>query len=146
MANDTTILVIDDDIDALDRVSDALAVPGYAIKRAQTREVAEEILSETRIDLAIVDLRMDRMDAGLVLCYRIKSLFPEAQVILLSAVTAETGLDFRPRGVEERTWVKADLVVHKPIVAERLRSDVRRLLARAARATGNRAPEHIGQG
>lgn len=131
MAQDPTLLVVDDDIDVLNRIGDALSADGYQIRRAATREAAEEILTETRIDLAIVDLRMDRMDAGLVLCYRIKRLYPDAPVILLSAVTAETGLDFRPLGTEQRSWVKADLVLHKPVVPERLRADVVRLLARA---------------
>jgi CheY-like chemotaxis protein len=128
MSDKPVILVADDDADILDQICLALAPEGYQLLRAETQEEAEEILLGSRPDLAILDLMMDEMDSGFVLCHRIKQLYPGTPVILLSAVTATTGLDFRPASAEEKSWVKADLVLHKPVVPERLRADVRRAL------------------
>jgi DNA-binding response OmpR family regulator len=137
MTEETTLLVADDDIDILDQVCAALAVDKYRILRAESREEAEEILLGSWISLAIVDLMMDEVDSGFVLCHRIKALYPGTPVILLSAVTSTTGLDFTPRTSEERSWLKADLVLHKPVVPDRLRADVRRLLAQAKERDGS---------
>jgi CheY-like chemotaxis protein len=131
MSDKPTILVADDDADILDQIRLALASEGYQLVEAQTQEEAEEILLSTRPDLAILDLMMDEMDSGFVLCHQIKKLYPGTPVILLSAVTATTGLDFQPSTAEERAWVKADLVLHKPVVPDRLRADVRRTLDRS---------------
>jgi CheY-like chemotaxis protein len=129
MSDKPTILVADDDADILDQIRLALASEGYRLVEAETQQGAEEILLGLRPDLAILDLMMDEMDSGFVLCHQIKKLYPGTPVILLSAVTATTGLDFQPVTAEERAWVGADLVLHKPVVAERLRADVRRMLA-----------------
>jgi CheY-like chemotaxis protein len=130
MSDKPTILVADDDADILDQIRLALASEGYELVEAGTQQEADEILLGLRPDLAILDLMMDQMDSGFVLCHQIKKLYPGTPVILLSAVTATTGLDFRPTTAEERAWVKADLVLHKPVVPERLRADVRRMLDR----------------
>ena len=130
MSDKPTILVADDDADILDQIRLALASEGYELVEAATQQEAEELLLGLRPDLAILDLMMDEMDSGFVLCHQIKKLYPGTPVILLSAVTATTGLDFRPTTAEERAWVKADLVLHKPVVPERLRADVRRMLDR----------------
>ncbi len=135
MTDQPTILVADDDPDLLDQISLALAPEGYRLLRAESQEEAEEVLLRSRPELAILDLMMEEMDSGFVLCHRIKQIYPGTPVILLSAVTATTGLDFRPSSAEERAWVKADLVLHKPVVPDRLRADVRRLLEQAKSAT-----------
>jgi CheY-like chemotaxis protein len=136
MTDPPIILVADDDPDILDQICLALASEGYSLLRAENQDEAEELLLGTRPDLAILDLMMDEMDSGFVLSHRIKQLYPGTPVILISAVAATTGLDFRPQSAEERAWVKADLVLHKPVVPERLRADVRRVLEQSARGTG----------
>ena len=64
---------------------------------------------------------MDEKDAGFVLCNQLKRLYADLPVIIVSNVTPITGLDFRPRNAEEHSWVRADVMLNKPIVAERLR-------------------------
>jgi CheY-like chemotaxis protein len=85
-----------------------------------------------RPDLAVLDLMMDEKDAGFVLCNQLKRLYPDLPIIIVSNVTPITGLDFRPRNAEEHSWVRADAMLNKPIVAERLRSEIRRLLEQGA--------------
>jgi CheY-like chemotaxis protein len=71
---------------------------------------------------------MENMDSGFVLCHHVKRLFPETPVILLTAVKATTGLDFSPQSDEAASWVKADVLMDKPVRPEQLRQEVRRLL------------------
>src|ERR1017187_6297759 len=114
MSGAKTILIVDDDLDILEQYSLLLK--------------AEETILTVRPDLAILDLMMDEKDAGFVLCNQLKRLYPSLPVIIVSNVTPITGLDFRPRNQEEHSWVRADAILNKPIVAERLRGEISRLL------------------
>jgi CheY-like chemotaxis protein len=129
-----TLLLVDDDVDVLEQVSAALGCDGYELLTAETSVAAEEILLSRQPDLAVLDLMLEEADAGFVLCHRLKKLYPGTPVIILSAVAASAGLDFTPQSAEERSWVKAELVMAKPFIPERLRHEVRRLLAATAKA------------
>ncbi len=129
MTEKKKLLLVDDDQDILDQLSLTLTGEGYEVVTAQGRQEAEESLMLGQPDLAIVDLMMEEMDSGLVLCYEIKKLYPETPVIILTAVTAATGLDFHMRDAQARSWVKADALLDKPVRFEQLRAEVERLLA-----------------
>ena len=132
-----TLLLVDDDQDILEQLSLALGAEGYQVVTAQGQQEAEEALMRCHPDLAIVDLMMEQMDSGFVLCYEIKKLYPDTPVILLTAVTAATGLDFHAPSREARSWVRADTLLDKPVRFEQLREEVRRLLeSRTPQATG----------
>ena len=49
-------------------------------------------------------------------------------VILVTGVAAETGLEFDSTTGEERSWIKADRVIAKPIRFEQLESEIARLV------------------
>jgi DNA-binding response OmpR family regulator len=122
------LLLVDDDQDILEQLSLALGSEGYEVVTAQGRQEGEEALMLGRPDLAIIDLMMEEMDSGFVLCHEIKKLYPETPVIILTAVTAATGLSFAARSQEERDWIGADLLLDKPARPEELRAEARRLL------------------
>jgi two-component system, OmpR family, response regulator len=122
------VLLVDDDQDILDQLSLALRAEGYEVVTAQGRQEGEELLMLRQPDLAVIDLMMEEMDSGFVLCHEIKKLYPDTPVIMLTAVTAATGLDFHARSKEARAWVKADALLDKPVRFEQLREEVRRLL------------------
>ncbi len=128
MSEAKTILVVDDDIDILEQYALLLKVDGYTVVQASSLAEAEETILTVRPDLAILDLMMDEKDAGFVLCNQLKRLYANLPVIIVSNVTPITGLDFRPRNHEEHSWVRADAILNKPIVAERLRGEISRLL------------------
>jgi CheY-like chemotaxis protein len=123
------ILVVDDDIDLLEQVATILTGDGYEVCKAQGQEEAEELLTGLIPDLAVLDLMMENMDSGFVLCHNIKKLYPGTPVIILTAVQAATGLDFKARSAEASSWVKADVLMDKPVRPEQLKAEVRRLLA-----------------
>jgi DNA-binding response OmpR family regulator len=136
MTEKKRLLLVDDDQDILDQLSLALGAEGFEVVTAQGRQEGEEALLLGQPDLAIIDLMMEEMDSGFVLCHEIKKLYPDTPVILLTAVTAATGLDFHVRSKEARAWVKADALLDKPVRFEQLREEVRRLLrSRTTEAT-----------
>ena len=128
MSEAKTILVVDDDPDILEQYDMLLKAEGYQVVSAGDMAEAEETILTVRPDLAILDLMMDEKDAGFVLCHHLKRLYSGLPIIIVSNVTPATGLDFKPRSAEEQSWVRADLMLNKPIIAERLRNEVRRLL------------------
>jgi CheY-like chemotaxis protein len=112
----------------LEQVALILKAEGYQVIKAQGQKEGEEALLTTIPDLAVLDLMMENMDSGFVLCHHVKRLFPETPVILLTAVKAATGLDFQPQSSEAASWVKADVLMDKPVRPEQLKQEVRRLL------------------
>jgi CheY-like chemotaxis protein len=123
-----TVLVVDDDVDQLDYVALILEAEGCRVIKAQGQREGEEALLAAIPDLAILDLMMENMDSGFVLCHQIKRMYPGTPVILLTAVESATGVDFSPRSGGAASWIKADVLLDKPVRPEQLRNEVRRLM------------------
>lgn len=128
METKKTVLVVDDDVDLLTQVKLQLEAVGFTVITAESAHEAEKILASTRPDLAIVDLMMENMDAGFTLSYHIKKKDPAIPVIMVTAVTRETGLEFDISSSDERSWVKADAILDKPIRFEQLMREIERLV------------------
>ncbi|MDY0001583.1 MAG: response regulator [Polyangia bacterium] len=128
MTDQKKILVVDDDPDQLEQVTILLKGSGYEVVAAPSRAEAEELLLLHHPDLAVLDLMMEEMDSGFVLCHEVKRLYPGTPVILLTAVAAATGMDLRDGATGARSWVGADLLLDKPVRPEQLRLQVSRLL------------------
>ena len=122
------VLIVDDDEDFLFQHRIQLENCGFEVATSSSRSEAEEKTATFRPDLAILDLMMEHHDDGFVLSHHLKRRFPGLPVILVTAVTSETGLVFDPSSPEERAWVGADAVLAKPIRFEQLRREVDRLL------------------
>ena len=132
MSDKVKVLVVDDDPDVVEQLTITLRGEGYEVLTGGSQLEAEELLLTVRPDVAIVDLMMEQMDSGFVICHYLKKLYPLTPVILLTAVTASTGLSFATPSPEARGWVKADRVLDKPVRPEQIRAEVRRLLDRSA--------------
>lgn len=126
------VFVVDDDADALEQLSLTLTAAGYDVRTAASQREAEQLLLSARPDLAILDLMMEQMDSGLVLCHYLKKLYPETPVIMLTAVTSATGLSLHPATAGEQGWLMADTIMDKPARPEQVRSEIRRLLKEPA--------------
>lgn len=128
-ATDTrTILVVDDDEDFILQQRALLEAMGYKVVTANTRHKAEELFVKAKPDLAVVDLMMEDLDAGFTLCHLMKQARPTLPVILVSSVIKETGFEFDVATEEERSWVKADAMLDKPLRFEQLQREISRLL------------------
>ncbi len=126
-----TVLLVDDDEDFLSQLRLQLEAAGFAVVAAASQAAAEEALAQSRPDLAVVDLMLERPDGGFALCYHIKKADPSIPVIIVSAVTSETGIEFDAATEEERAWVMADAFLAKPLRAGHLRAQAHKLLAEA---------------
>ncbi len=126
------ILLVDDDEDFLFQHRIQLEHAGFEVATATTRALAEAAISTFTPDLAILDLMMERHDDGFVLSHHLKRARPGLPVILVTAVTSETGLVFDPTTAAERAWVGADAVLAKPIRFEQLRREIDRLVGHQA--------------
>jgi len=123
-----TVLLVDDDEDLILQMQLQFEAAGYNVATANSDKEGRELISEVAPDIAIVDLMMEEHDSGFALCHFIKRHDSSIPIILLTAVTSETGIDFDAVTDEERTWIKADLLLDKPVRFETLQAEVSRLL------------------
>jgi CheY-like chemotaxis protein len=128
MTTPRTILVVDDDPDFVEQMRVQLEGEGFRVLAAGGEREAERLLEAERPDLAIVDLMMEHADGGFALCHHVKKRDPAIPVIIVTAVTTETGLEFDAATDEERSWVKADVFLAKPVRFEQLVREIHRLL------------------
>ncbi|HOZ47036.1 MAG TPA: response regulator [Candidatus Hydrogenedentes bacterium] len=122
------ILIVDDDPDILFQFRVQFEAAGFEVVETDSADKARQLLATASVDLAVVDLMMEQLDAGFTLCYAIKKAWPNMPVIIVTGVAAETGMDFDAATHEERSWIKADVVLAKPVRFEQLLGEVRRLL------------------
>ncbi len=127
----TKILVVDDDVDFVEQIKIQLEAAGYDVVTANSVAEAEELIEREKPDVAIVDLMLEYADGGFSLCYKLKKFNAKMPVILATSVANETGIDFDASTDEERSWIKADIVLAKPIRFEQLRREIERLLKKA---------------
>lgn len=139
MSTKPKIMLIDDDEDILDQLSMILKAQGCEVFTASSQKDGEELMLSVQPDLAILDLMMEQKDSGFVLAHYLKKLYPDVPVVMLTAVTAATGMTFAAATAEGRSWVKADVILDKPVRAEQIRATVARLL-------GDKAPAETAAG
>ena len=93
-----TVLVVDDEESVRSMVAVLLQKEGYQVSTAQGGEEALDLLSEQTFDLLLSDIRMPRMD-GLQLLDRVRALYPEITVIMMSAFgTVDLAVEGMKRG------------------------------------------------
>ena len=122
------ILVVDDDLDYQAQLRTRLEGAGFEVDSAEGIEEAREICAARPPDLAIVDLMLDHLDDGFTLCYQLKKQNAGLPIIMVSSVAKETGMDFDAATDEERSWIKADAFLHKPVRFETLQREIQRLM------------------
>jgi CheY-like chemotaxis protein len=115
------VLVIDDDPDFLMQQAAVLKGAGCQVVTAESADEGEKKIRDGgELDVLVVDLMMERNDDGFRLCYLSKKLKPERRVIMVTGVAAETGIEFDATTREERSWIKADQILAKPVRPEQL--------------------------
>lgn len=122
------ILLVDDDLDLRDQLRVQLTKAGYQVTAVESAADAEKVLASSPPDLAIFDLMLEEADSGFTLCHRMKRAHPDVPIIMLSGVAGETGLAFDATTDDERSWLKADVFLNKPVRFEQLLREIRRLL------------------
>ena len=85
--SDSTILIVDDNLDNLRLLSDMLSQKGYTIRRAISGTLALKALEATEFDLILLDINMPDMN-GYEVCQKLKQnpRFAQIPVIFISAL------------------------------------------------------------
>jgi two-component system, OmpR family, response regulator len=126
MQDKKTIFIAEDDYDFLEQIKLFLTSEGYNVISASNEKDAEELINSNDFDLAVCDLVMDNMDSGFIISYKIKQKNKNIPVIMVSAVTKETGYKFDLS--KNTNWIKADAFLNKNIRFEQLKGEINRLL------------------
>jgi len=122
------ILLVDDDPDFRQRAKQTLQEAGYNVTEAEGENQAYEIARSKKFDIAVVDLILENSDSGFSLSYHFKKNNPTMPIVMLSSSVSEFGIEFSLESASERSWIKADALLNKPIRTEQLLQAVRRLL------------------
>ena len=97
-AESARVLVVDDEPEILEFLTDLLSTFGYTITTAGGGEQALKLLETEPFDVILVDLKMPRVD-GLEVLRRAKALDPDAVVIFLTGyMTLENALEMMRAG------------------------------------------------
>lgn len=123
-----TVLLVDDDHDFRLQQRVMLEALKYNVVEAESAAVALGKLANPTPDIAIVDLMMEENDSGFTLCHNLKKRLPDMPIIMVTGVAAETGLAFNVKTREEHRWIKADALLEKPVRAEQLQQEIKKLL------------------
>jgi DNA-binding response OmpR family regulator len=126
--NKKSVLIVDDDVDYLAQLELQVRKLGFDVFTADTQKAGEVMINQRSFDLAIIDLMMEQKDSGFILCYKMKQKYPTMPVIIASAVTAETGLNFGVETQAEKSWIKADTFIEKGIRPDQLEREINKLL------------------
>ncbi len=82
------ILLVDDEERLLNSMAQRLTLLGFEAIKASSGTKAVELASKTKVDLAIVDLKMPDMD-GLMTITKLKQITPDMQTVLLTGYGSE---------------------------------------------------------
>jgi DNA-binding response OmpR family regulator len=123
------IVIIDDDPEICDALSQILSQYGYEVFTALDTSKGYQLFVNTRPDLLILDIMMKTMDEGLNFATEIKKndgVFGVPILIVSARPPAERGYG---RSLDEDLdWIHADIFMEKPIEPEELIHNVRLLV------------------
>jgi len=123
-----TILVIDDDIDLVEIIRVTLENQGFIVIDAQTGERGLAMAKEQDPDLILLDVMMGKVDEGFQVAYELRSndVTAETPILMLTAVTDQTGFDFDP--AKDKDFLPVNEFLEKPISPRSLVDMVRKHL------------------
>ncbi len=136
MKTNPKILIVDDDLDFIEISRIHLEGKGYQVGSASDGKEGWKMVEKETPDLIIMDLMMERLDAGMALSRKIKShpKYASIPILMLTSISRDTGMDFTPQTEEDLRKLKVDDFHTKPIKAKALLEKVEKLLGRKEKA------------
>ncbi len=119
---DKIVLIIEDNADIRTFASRVLELEGYTCLQAETRDEAFLLISENKVNLVLLDLRLAEENGWLILEQLKRN--PETTSIPVILFTASSGEQQRASALEMGA---ADYLI-KPLSANMLRDSVARIL------------------
>jgi DNA-binding NtrC family response regulator len=103
------VLLIDDEVEFLENLSERMRVRGMDVSTAQTTDNAINAIEEAEYDAIVLDLQMPGMN-GIEMLKVIKERHPDMQVILLTGqATLEAGIEAMKLGAMDFMEKPADI-------------------------------------
>lgn len=123
------ILIVDDDPDIVESTKVVLESEGYEVISASTGKEGLAKIRKDRPALIILDVMMERDDAGFDVCRELKKDqgYKDIPVLMLTAIKEKTGMDFKKEAGDE-AWLPVDDYCDKPVKPDELLSKVGALL------------------
>ncbi len=115
-----TYLVVDDEPEVGELVSDMLSEDGVRIEFASNGAEAIEVLSQKKIDLVVTDIVMPGKN-GIDLIMKLKDCYADIPIV---AISGGGGIDGRFDYLEIAKLVGANDILRKPFTEESLRGSV----------------------
>ncbi len=84
MSNNLSVLIVDDDINLADSLSDILEAKGYNVRCAGSGEEALSLIKENIFDVVFLDIKMPGMN-GVETLKRISEISPTIEIIMITA-------------------------------------------------------------
>ncbi|MBI3271373.1 MAG: sigma-54-dependent Fis family transcriptional regulator [Planctomycetes bacterium] len=138
MANETHVLVVEDDQASCALLEEVLLKEGYRVATARSGDAAVELARTERFGVVVSDIRMMETGSlsGIDVLKAFRAASPDTVVILITAFgSIETALEARKEGAFD--------YVSKPFKLEEIKVAVRRAIEhrRLVRQQGSRAPQ-----
>jgi CheY-like chemotaxis protein len=129
MADKLTVLVVDDEPDAVEFVRAVMEDAGYAVLSASNGAECKERLSEATPDLMVLDVNMPGQ-AGFYVLKDLKAdpKTKDMPVIMLTGIAKDTGIAFKAEDLPEYLGCEPDAYLEKPVDPARLSEVARGLL------------------
>ena len=108
------VLLVDDDADFLEMHTAVLENRGYEVIIAQSSRECMEKLEDVRPDIVVLDIMMEQFDSGFKASEKIKKKYKDIPVMLLTSISAQTGLEFSSNK-DVLKVCGADVLLDKPV-------------------------------
>jgi DNA-binding response OmpR family regulator len=128
------ILIIDKDVDFINQNKAALEENGFeVISASDSREGVEKVSFEMP-DIILLELMLEKHDAGFNLVKAIKAdpRYKGIPVLMVTSAAGKTGCDFCQE--LDGYWMKTDDFVNKPVMPEDLIKRINTLLEKTGKA------------
>ena len=128
------VLIIDSDVDFIDQNKAALEENGFeVISASSSREGIERVAFEMP-DIVVLELMLEKHDAGFDLARAIKAdpRYKGIPLLMVTSAAGETGCDFCQE--LDGYWMKTDDFVNKPVTPEELTKRINILLEKTGKA------------
>ena len=120
MANEKTVIIIDDDPDVVEATKVILEGAGYGVATALTGPDGLERIRQGGIDCIILDVMMANDTEGFHVALALKADPATAgiPIIILTAVGQKSGFEFSPE--TDKDFMPVEVFLGKPVEPERL--------------------------
>jgi DNA-binding response OmpR family regulator len=120
------VLLVDDDVDVQEANRTVLESAGYEVALAFTAAEAREALEKEVPDIVVLDVMMEKIDAGFDASRDIRKKYPNLPILMLTSIhdNVDKALRFAP----DDTWLPVAKFVEKPLAPQELLAEVKALL------------------